>query len=119
MYDSDGAACMQAFLRQMPAYASVVVSKADYRVITRVLPTATPVQWEWLQWIRRAIRHANVHLRERELVWTRDASAPRHRTTTILVTTKVGALTLRREFVMPDCAPPVSERTTEDVCRMA
>ena len=119
LYDSNGARCLQAFLRQLPAYVSVVVTKADYRVITRVLPTATPVQWEWVQWIRRAIPHANVHLRERELVWTRDASAPRHRTHTILVTTKVGSLTLRREFVMPDSAPPVSERTKEDVCRMA
>jgi hypothetical protein len=119
IYDSDGAPCLQGFLRQLPAYVSVVVTKADYRVITRVLPTATQVQWDWLQWIRRAIPHANVHLRERELVWTRDASAPRHRTNTILVTTKVGCLTLRREFVMPDSAPPVSERTKEDVCPMA
>jgi hypothetical protein len=119
IYDPDGAACLQAFLRQMPAYASIVVSKAHYRVITRVLATATPVQWDWLQWIRRAIPSSNVHLRERELVWKRDATAPRHRTTTILVTTKVGSLTLRREFVMPDSAPPVSERTKEDVCSMA
>src|SRR5690606_5756110 len=79
IYDSNGAACLQAFLRQLPAYASVVVSKADYRVITRVLSTATPRQWDWLQWIRRAVPHANVHLRERELVWFGDASAPRHR----------------------------------------
>lgn len=119
MYDADGAACLQGFLRQLPAYQSVIVTKADYRVITRVLPTATPVQWEWVQWIRRAIPQAKVHLRERELVWTRDASVPRHRTPTILVTTKVGCLTLRHEFVMPDSAPPVSERTKEDVCRMA
>jgi hypothetical protein len=119
MYDSEGAACLQAFLRHMPAYASLVVSKADYRVITRVLPTATAVQWDWLQWIRRAIPDVNVHLRERELVWSGDASAPRHRTNTILVTTKEGSLTLRREFVMPDSAPPVLERTKEDVCSMA
>ena len=119
LYDSDGASCLQGFLRQLPAYVSVVVTKATYRVITRVLPTATQGQWEWLQWIRRAIPHANVHLRERELVWTGDARVPRHRTTTILVTTKVDALTLRREFVMPDSAPPVSERTKEDMCRMA
>ena len=119
LYDSDGARCLQAFLRQLPAYASIVVTKADYRVITRVLPTATPAQWEWLQWIRCAVPGASVRLRERELVWTRDARAPRHRTTTIRVTTKVGPLTLRRELVMPDSAPRVSERTKEDVCSMA
>jgi len=118
-YDSDGARCLQAFLRGFPAYAQVAVAKADYRVITRVLPKATPGQWEWLQWIRRALPEANVQLRERELVWTADASAPRHRTIAILVTTKVGPLTFRRELVMPDGAPPVSEPTKEDVCSMA
>ena len=118
-YDADGARCLQVFLRQLPAYAAVVVTKADYHVMTRVLPTATPAQWEWLQWIRRAIPNVNIHLRERELVWTGDASAPRHRTITILVTTKVGPLTVRRELVMPESAPPASERTKEDVCTMA
>jgi hypothetical protein len=87
--------------------------------MTRALPTASTAQWDWLQWIRRAIPDVNVHLRERELVWSGDASAPRHRTNTILVTTKEGSLTLRREFVMPDSAPPVLERTKEDVCSMA
>jgi len=119
LYDSDGARCLQAFLRQLPAYASAVVTKRDYRVITHALPAATQAQWEWLQWIRRAIPHANVHLRERELVWTTVAAAPRHRTISILVTMRVGSLTLRRELVMPDSAPPASERTKEDVCSMA
>jgi hypothetical protein len=119
LYDADGARCLQAFLRQLPSYASVVVAKGDYRVITRVLPTATQVQWDWLQWIRQAMPNANVQLRERELVWSRDANVPRHRTIAILVTTKSGPLTLRREFVLPDSAPPVAERTMEDVCSMA
>jgi hypothetical protein len=119
IYDSDGARSLQAFLRQLPGYTSVVVTKADYRVITRVLPTATQAQWDWLQWIRQAIPNANVHLRERELVWNRDAIVPRHRTIAILVTTKVSGVTLRREFVLPDNAPPVSERMKEDVCSMA
>jgi hypothetical protein len=115
IYDADGAACLQAFLRQLAAYRSVAVTKDDYRVITRALPTATTMQWEWLQWIRRAVPQANVHLQERELVWLRDANAPRHRTTTILVTTKASSVRLRREFVMPDSVPSVKERTKEDV----
>jgi hypothetical protein len=115
-YDTDGARCLQAFLRQIPAYAAIVVTKADYRVMTHARPTATPPQWEWLQWIRRAIPNANVRLCERELTWIGDGRVPRHRTITILVTTKVGSLTLRRELVMPDSAPLVSERTKEDVC---
>ena len=35
------------------------------------------------------------------------------------VTTKIASLTVRRELVMPDSAPLVSERTKEDVCSMA
>ena len=116
IYDADGAACLQSFLRQLAPYRSVVVTKADYRVITRALPAATTTQWEWLQWIRRTVPRANVHLQERELVWIHDANVPRHRTTTILVTTKASSLRLRREFVMPNSAPPVAERTKEDVC---
>jgi hypothetical protein len=68
IYDANGARCLQAFLRQLPAYPSVVVTYADYRVVTRHLTTATPVQWEWVQWVRRQIPHALVHLRERELI---------------------------------------------------
>ena len=118
-YDSDGVRCLQAFLRELPAYTHVVVTKADYRVITRVLPTASPQQWEWLQWIRRALPSASVQLRERELVWIPDPRAPRHRTIAVLVTMKVGPLTLRRELTIPDGAPPVAEPTKEDVCSMA
>src|SRR6185436_17430778 len=102
IYDSNGARCLQAFLRQLPAYPTVVVTYADYRVVTRPLTTATPVQWEWVQWVRRQVPGANVHLRERELIWNGDSRAPRHRTITLLVTMKSGPLTLRRELVVPE-----------------
>jgi hypothetical protein len=119
VYDANGARTLQAFLRQLPAYASVVVTYADYRVVTRPLTTATPAQWEWMQWIRRLLPDANVHLRERELIWNADSRAPRHHTTTLLVTTKVGALTLRREFAVPEAAPTATERTKEELCTIA
>jgi hypothetical protein len=119
IYDANGARTLQAFLRQLPSYSSVVVTYADYRVVTRPLTTATPVQWEWMQWIRQHVPHANIHLRERELIWNGDARAPRHRTTTLLVTTKVGVLTLRREFSIPDSAPSATERTKEELCTIA
>jgi hypothetical protein len=112
-YDSNGARTLQTFLRELPAYASIVVTYADYRVITKALTTATPIQWEWMQWVRRHLPDANVHLRERELIWSGDARAPRHRTTTLLVTTKVGPLNLRREFTIPEAAPVSMEQTKE------
>lgn len=114
-YDSNGARTLQDFLRQLPAHASVVVTYADYRVVTKPLTTATPTQWEWLQWARRLLPSANVHLRERELVWNGDTRAPRHRTTTLLVTTKAGPLNLRREFTVPEAAPAATERTKEEL----
>ncbi len=114
-YDSDGARTLQAFLRQLPAHAAVVVTHGDYRVVTKPLTTASQVQWEWMQWVRRTLPGANVHLRERELIWNGDAKAPRHRTTTLLVTTIAGALNVRREFAVPEAAPVVPERTKEDI----
>jgi hypothetical protein len=113
-YDSNGARTLQAFLRQIPAYASVVVTHADYRVVTKPLTTATPTQWEWMQWARRRLPTATIHLRERELLWNGDTRAPRHRTITLLVTTKVGPLNLRRECTVPDTAPAATERTKEE-----
>ena len=112
-YDSDGARTLQAFLRQLPAHSAVVVTHGDYRVMTKPLPTASQVQWEWMQWVRRLLPGANVHLRERELIWNGDAKAPRHRTITLLVTTSAGALNVRREFAVPEAAPVVTERTKE------
>jgi hypothetical protein len=119
VYDANGARTLQTFLRELPAYASVIVTYADYRVVTRPLTTATPVQWEWMQWVRQHVPNANIHLRERELIWNGDARAPRHRTTTLLVTTKVGVLTLRREFSIPDTAPSATQRTKEELCTIA
>lgn len=114
-YDSNGARTMQDFLRQLPAHGSVVVTYADYRVVTKPLTTATPAQWEWMQYARGHVQDANVHLRERELIWNGDPRAPRHRTVTLLVTTKLGPLTLRREFTVPEAAPVMKGRTKEEL----
>lgn len=115
VYDANGARTLQEFLRQLPAHSSVVVTYADYRVVTKPLTTATPVQWEWMQYARRHVHDANVHLRERELIWNGDARAPRHRTVALLVTTKLGPLTLRREFTVPEAAPDTKGRTKEEL----
>src|SRR5262249_27106214 len=101
-YESNGAICLQAFLRQHPQYATAVVMRPDVRISTRLLTTVMPRQWETMQQVRAAIPTANMQLRERELAWTREPRAPRHRTITLLVTTKVGSLTVRREFNMAE-----------------
>jgi hypothetical protein len=84
--------------------------------MTRMLTTATPFQWEVMRQVRSAIPNANVLLRERELAWTRNPLAPRHRAVTLLVTTRVGPVKLRREFAVPDSAPAFQMPLKEDEC---
>jgi hypothetical protein len=112
-YDANGARTLQVFLRRRPGYEAVVITKDDYRVVTATRPSATAIQWDWMRWVRRQLPTANVHLRDRELIWTGDPRAPRHRTITLLVTMKVGPVRLRREFTIPDAAPAVTEPTKE------
>src|SRR5215203_2315230 len=113
-YETDGAARMQEQLRQLPGHASVAVTPNDLSVVTRLLPTATAIQWSLVNEIRRTIPAAEVQLRERSLAWTRDAHAPRLRLVSALVSTRVGPVLLRREFQVPDSAPDVPARTQED-----
>jgi hypothetical protein len=98
----------------MAAQAEATVAPRDLTVSTRPLSTATPTQWALVQQIHAAIADAQVQLRERTLAWTRDLQAPRLRLVTVLVTTKVGPLVLRREFHVPDAAPDVPVRSQED-----
>lgn len=119
MFTPAGPADLQAFLRQRPGYESAVVTSSDFRVVTRPLTEARPVEWEWLQWIRRHLPAATLHLRARLLLWTKDPNAPWRRTVTVLVTTNVDTLSLRREFVVPQTAPRPVERTKEDQCTTA
>ena len=98
-YQTDGAAKMQAQLRQLPGHANVVVTPNDLSLVNE---------------IRGIIPGAQVQLRERSLAWTREAHAPRLRLVSALVTTRVGPVLLRREFHVPDSAPDVPARTQED-----
>jgi hypothetical protein len=113
-YQTDGAAKMQEQLRQLPGHASVVVTPNDLSVVTRLLSTASAIQWSLVNEIRGLVPGAQVQLRERSLAWTRDAHAPRLRLVSALVTTRVGPVLLRREFHVPDSAPDVPARTQED-----
>src|SRR5688572_27883132 len=76
-YQTDGAARMQEQLRQLPGHASVVVTPNELSVVTRLLSTASAIQWSLVNEIRGLVPGAQVQLRERSLAWTRDARAPR------------------------------------------
>ena len=113
-YRADGAARMQEQLRLLPGRADVVVTASDVSVVTRLLPTASAIQWSLVNEIRHLVPGAQVQLRERSLPWTRDADAPKVRLVSALVTTRVGPVLLRREFHILDSAPDVPARTQED-----
>lgn len=97
-----GPSQLQAFLRQFPSYADAVVTPLDLVVLNRALPTATPAQWAFLRQVRAAVPDAKVLLRERCLVWTRDPQAPKLRHVTVLALKKIGPITLRREYWVPE-----------------
>jgi hypothetical protein len=116
IYDAIGPRFGEGFLRQHPGFERAVVIRSEFCVTTRMLTTATPFQWELMRQVRSSIPNANVLLRERELAWTRNPLAPRHRAVTLLVTTRVGPLKLRREFAVPDSAPTFQMPLKEDEC---
>jgi hypothetical protein len=113
-YQMDGVARMQAHLRQLPGHADVIVAPNDLSVVTRLLPTASAIQWSTVNEIRNVIPGAQVQLRERSLAWSRNADAPKLRLVSALVTTRVGPVLLRREFHIPESAPDVPARMQED-----
>jgi hypothetical protein len=113
-YQTDGAARMQEQLRQLPGHANIVVTANDLSVVTRLLPTASAIQWSLVNEIRAVLPGAQVQLRERSLAWTRGADAAKVRLVSALVTIRLGPVLLRREFHVPDSAPDVPARTQED-----
>ncbi len=61
----------------------------------------TAAQWALVQEIRRLLPEATVALRLHKLAWKRDAQAPTLTLCGVLVTSRVGAFTLRREYAVP------------------
>lgn len=115
-YGRDGAARVQAHLRAVPAYAAAVVAAGALAVTTRYLTEATSAQWAVMQQVKAAVPDAQVFLRERVLSWTADPKAPRLHLVTVLGFMKIGPLTLRREFCIPDMcsAKPESDGGPEN-----
>ncbi len=113
-YQTNGAARMQEQLRQLPGHFDVVITPTDLTVVTRLLPTASAIQWSLVNEIRGVLPGAQVQLRERSLAWNHDPDAPKVRLVSVLVTARVGPVLLRREFQVPDSAPDVPVRTQED-----
>ena len=108
-YQHDGVARLQAHLRTFPPYAKATVSELSLHVSTRYLTDATSSQWAVMQEVQAAVPDARVYLRERVLSWTDDPKAPKLRIVTVLGFMKLGPLTLRREFCVPETCSSMPE----------
>ena len=112
-YSHDGPQRLQAHLRRAGTLSNAVVASAELSVVTRLLSTATPMQWALVQQIHSTVDTANVQLRERSLACTRYPDAPKLKLVTALVTANVAGISIRREFYVPT-APGDPGRTEED-----
>lgn len=101
-YMRDGAARLQAHLRQLPAWEEAIVTPADLLVTSTEAPTATQAQWALLQELRAALPDATVILRAHRLGWKRDPRAPTVMVYSAAAIQKIGLFTLRREYAVPD-----------------
>jgi hypothetical protein len=101
-YPFDGAARLQARLRQLPHYADVTVNPKDLTIVGTDAVTATEAQWALVQQIRRVFPDATVTLREHRIAWKGNHQAPTLTLFGIIVTRKIGPFDLRREYAAPD-----------------
>ena len=99
LYERDGAAQLQAYLRQFPGYAHVVVGPGEFSLFNTAAVKATAAQWALVQEIREALPSATATLLEHRLRWKGDPNAPVLRLYRVLATIAAGPFILRREFV--------------------
>ena len=77
-------------------------SESDYVVFGHQVRTITDRQWVLLNDINAAVPDAHVALHLREFIWRRDPGVPRISQLTAVVTRKIGAMVLRREYLVSD-----------------
>ena len=72
-YSFDGAARLQQRLRELPQYASAVVTPANVTIFNTDAVKATDAQWALVQELQRVFPDATVALREHRISWKDDA----------------------------------------------
>lgn len=102
IYTRDGAARLQAHLRQYPQYADASVTELDLIVTGTEAVKATAAQWALVQELHSLVPDATVNLRMHTLAWKTDRQAPTLTLFGVVVTQRVGPFTFRREYAAPD-----------------
>jgi hypothetical protein len=82
-------------------YADIVLADRDVRVVSGNAASAKAPQWDILNAVKEQVPLATVVLRHHTLAWTRRADAPVLVLAGLLVTSRLGPLTFRREYAMP------------------
>jgi hypothetical protein len=101
-YVRDGAARLQAYLRQFPKYATAVVTPLELAVTSSNALGATEAQWKLIREFQRVLPSSTIVLRQHTLRLKRDRETPALQLFGILVTCRRDVVTLRREFMAPD-----------------
>jgi hypothetical protein len=101
-YTLDGPERLRAHVEQWLGRTRSHVSESDYVVFGHQVRTITDRQWALLHDVKGAVPDAHVALHLREFIWRRDPGVPRISQLTAVVTRKIGAVVLRREYLVPD-----------------
>jgi hypothetical protein len=103
-YVHDGIERLQQHLRQFQQHADAVVTREDLIVTSADVKEMTAAQWAMVEKIRSLLPQAAVTLRTHKLAWKRGTQGPTLTLYGVLVTSRVGPFTVRREYA----APPTS-----------
>jgi hypothetical protein len=101
LYERDGAARLQTYLRSTTGEAALVVAAADLQVASLDSASATADQWSLVSRLQTTFPDALVKLREHRLSSRRCSEVAPLIVFGILVTRRVGPFSLRREFAAP------------------
>lgn len=97
----DGAARLQAHLREVTGQHDLVVPKTELAIEGATVTDATAGEWAVMEVLKSRLPDADVVLREHRLSWRRDPTLPSLCVYGALAVRRVGPFILRREFAVP------------------
>jgi hypothetical protein len=101
LYTRDGAEQIQARIRRLPQHADVTITTDALAISSANAVKATQAQWALVQEVQALKPDAAVTLRIHKVAWKEHQEAATVVVMSILVTSKHGPFTLRREYAAP------------------
>jgi hypothetical protein len=97
-YVQDGVDRLQEHLRRVPEFGNMPVSRSDLVVTSTNVDRMTAAQWALVNDVRALVPDATVTLRAHKIGWKRDPRIAVGPVFGVLVTSRVGPFTVRREY---------------------